>query len=100
MPEVPLVPVPDTATDCGLLGAVSEKVKAAVRAPDVVGLKTTVTVQLAEAARLPPQVPAEMLKSPVFAPVKPMLLIVIEDVLPFFKVAVCDPLDEPTATDP
>ena len=100
VPELLLVPVPDTATDCGLLDAVSEKFKAAVRAPDVVGLKTTVTVQLAEAARLPPQVLAEMLKSPAFAPVKPMLLIVIEAVLPFLKVAVCDPLDEPTGTDP
>ena len=80
--------------------AVSETVRVAARAPDVVGLNATVTVQLADAARLAPQVLAEMVKSPEFVPVMDTLLIVIEVVPPFFRVAVCDALVEPTVTVP
>ena len=72
----------------------------AERAPVALGLNTTVTVQLADAARVAPQVLDEMLKSLVLAPVKPMLLIVIEFALPFFNVAVCGALEEPTADRP
>ena len=99
-PLVDVEPVPVRVAVCGLLLVVSEIESVAVRVPVVPGLNTTVTVQLADAARLAPQVLAETLKSPVFAPVKPMLLIVIEVALPFCNVAVCDALDEPTVTDP
>ena len=99
-PVVDVEPVPDNEAVCGLLLAVSETVRVAARAPDVVGLNTTVTVQLAEAARLAPHVWAEILKSPEFVPVMATLLIVIEDVPPFCNVVVCDALDEPTLTVP
>jgi hypothetical protein len=54
---VPLAaaPVPLSVAVCGLLGALSVKVNAAVRVPDVVGSKRMVTAQLEEAARLVPQ---------------------------------------------
>lgn len=55
IPEPPL-PSPERATCCGLLPALSVKARAAVRVPEAVGLKRTVTVQLAEAARVEPQV--------------------------------------------
>ncbi len=97
---VDVEPVPDSVAVCGLLLVVSEMVRVAERAPVVPGLNTTVTVQLAEAARLAPQVLDEMLKSPELAPVNPMLLIVMEVALPFFNVAVCGALEEPTRTVP
>jgi len=66
----------------------------------VVGLNTTVTVQVADAARLAPQVLEEMLKSPEFVPVMDTLLIVIDVLPPFVSVVVCDVLVEPTVTVP
>ena len=54
--EVPPAPIPDNATCCGLLPALSPKVSEAVRVPLAVGLKSTVAVQLAETARVVPQV--------------------------------------------
>lgn len=99
-PFVEVEPVPDSEAVCGLLLEVSETVNVAESAPDVVGLNTTVTVQLAAAARLAPQVLDEMLKFPGFVPVNATFLIVIEDALPFFKVAVCGVLVEPTITVP
>ena len=42
---------PESNTLCGLLLAVSENERTAERPPDAVGLKTTLTVQLAEALR-------------------------------------------------
>ena len=56
LPEEPPEPRPDTVTCCGLLEALSENVRFAVRVPEVVGLNRIVTVQLAEAARVVPQV--------------------------------------------
>lgn len=56
LPEEPPEPVPERATCCGLLAALSVKVRFAVRVPEVVGLKRTVTVQLAVAAKVEPQV--------------------------------------------
>ena len=80
--------------------AVSVTVRVAERAPDAVGLKATVTEQVADAARLAPQVLDEMLKSPEFVPVMDTLLIVIEVLPPFVSVVVCDALVEPTVTVP
>lgn len=53
---VPPVPTPDTATCCGLFPALSVKLRVAVRVPEEVGLNRMVTVQLAEGARVEPQV--------------------------------------------
>lgn len=51
-----LAPVPERLTLCGLPVALSVKVRAAVCAPLAAGLKDTLTVQLAPAATLEPQV--------------------------------------------
>ena len=56
VPDDPLTPKPETETSCGLSPELSVKVRAAVRVPEVVGLKRTVTVQLADAASVEPQV--------------------------------------------
>jgi hypothetical protein len=61
VPPVVPVPVPDSATVCGLLLAVSVKLRVAVRVPVVVGANTMVAVQLAEAARVVPQVLLDIL---------------------------------------
>ena len=53
-------PVPDKVTVWGLFAAASVKVRVAVRDPVAVGLNVMLTVQLAEPARLAPQVLAEM----------------------------------------
>jgi hypothetical protein len=98
-PEV-LPPVPDNATVCGLLVAESEIVRVAERVPVVVGLNSTDTPQLAEAARLEPQALAEMRKSPGFVPVSEMPLMVIEELVPLVSVEDWAALVEPTFTDP
>lgn len=52
-------------------------IRVAVRVPVVVGLKMMLAVQMAEAARVEPQVLLKTAKSLAFVPVTPMLLIVI-----------------------
>jgi hypothetical protein len=49
------VPFPVSATVCGLPGALSVTTIVPLRAPEAVGEKTTVIVQLAPGLRLPPQ---------------------------------------------
>src|ERR1700733_4087527 len=61
------VPVPVTATDCGLLGALSEKVIEPVRAPSCVGVKETVTRHLPPGTSWPVQVLVWTAKSPLGA---------------------------------
>lgn len=56
VPDEPLTPIPERETSCGLLLALSVKVSAAVRVPEVVGLKRIVTVQLADTASVEPHV--------------------------------------------
>ena len=90
-------PDPESATVCGLPVPESVNVSVAVRVPAAVGLNATDAVQLAEAARLVPQVLLAMLKSPAFVPEIAMLLIVMEVVSPFDSVAACDALVTPTA---
>jgi hypothetical protein len=68
-----------------------------VRVPATVGLKTTDAVQLADAARVVPQVLPAILKSDAFVPAMPMLLMVMEELSPFFSVAVWAALVPPTA---
>ena len=68
-------PVPLKPIVCGLPAASSVMVTEAVRGPVWVGLKVTVMVQLAPAARPVPQV-LVWLKSVAFVPVTAMLLMV------------------------
>jgi len=81
-------PEPDSATVCGLPEPESANDSVAVRVPLTVGLKTTLAEQLADGARLVPQVLPLIAKSPGFAPPIAILLSVIEDVLPLANVAV------------
>jgi hypothetical protein len=95
----PDVPVPESATDCGLPLAESANRRIALRAPAVVGAKMMFALQLADGAREVPQVLLKIRKSPGFVPAKAMLLIVIEVVALFFRVTVfCAPLP-PTGTE-
>jgi hypothetical protein len=82
-----VVPVPESATVCGLLLAESVKLSLAVRAPVAAGLNKMVAVQLAEAARLAPHVLLEIVKSPALVPVIAMLPSVIAAELPLLSVA-------------
>lgn len=90
-------PVPESATVCGLFVAESVKLRVAVRVPAAVGLNTIEAVQLADAPRLVEQVLLEIAKSPAFVPVIATLLIVIDELNPFFNVAVCAAVVDPTA---
>jgi hypothetical protein len=89
-PVDPVVPVPVRVTLCGLLLAVSVKRSEAVRAPVAAGLKRTVTEQLADAARLAPQVLLGIVKSPALVPETAMLLMLIETVVPLCSVTGID----------
>ena len=82
-PEVPLVPVPDRATDCGLLLALSPNWRVADLAPAALGLKLIVAVQLAPDARVAPHVLLERTKSAEFVPVTETPLMEIDAALPF-----------------
>jgi hypothetical protein len=97
LPVAPAVPVPVSATVCGLPLAESVKVRVAVRVPVAAGLNVTLAVQLVAAARLVPQVLLEMVKSPASVPVIATLLIVIEAALPLVNVDGCAALLEPIA---
>jgi hypothetical protein len=100
LPLAELPPVPESATVCGLLLDVSDTVRVAARDPLTLGLKATEMLQLADAARLVPQVLLEMRKSPGFVPAMATLLIVMDEVDPFFSVAVWVVLVDPTVTEP
>ena len=89
-------PVPDSATVCGLLAALSVKVSVPVRSPEAIGVKVMLTLQLLFAARVAPQVFAEIAKSPLGV----MLLISSVAVLVFFSVTVLAGLVVPTASSP
>ena len=71
---VEAAPVPVKLTVCGLLAALSIIFRVAARAPEAVGLKVTLIVQLAPAFTAGTQLSVSE-KSPGFAPVKAMLLI-------------------------
>src|SRR6266496_4451847 len=59
------VPVPTRLTTCGLGDALSVNVKFPFRVPFAVGVKVTLTAQLAPVATVAPQVLLEMAKSPL-----------------------------------
>ncbi|HEY1577537.1 MAG TPA: hypothetical protein VGF82_10755 [Terracidiphilus sp.] len=100
LPPDVLAPVPESATVCGLPLPVSETLRVAERDPLALGLNVTDTLQVAEAARLDPQVLLEMTKSPAFVPLTTTLLIVIVELVLLLSVAVFALLLEPTLTDP
>ncbi len=90
------VPVPASGTVCGLSEALSVMVTAAARLPDAAGVKLTLTVQLAPAATLVPQVLLS-LKSPLFVPVMAILEIVRVAVPLFVSVTFAAALPVPTS---
>jgi hypothetical protein len=96
LPPVVDAPAPDSATVCGLFVPESVKLSVAVRVPLAVGLNTTEAEQFPAAARLDPHDLLEMLKSPAFVPVIAMLLIVIDEAVPFDSVIAAAALLEPT----
>jgi hypothetical protein len=84
------------ATACGLVVALSLTVRVPLLAPVAEGSNCTLTVQLAAAARLDPQVVADCRKSPAFVPVNVKLrLVSVLDRL-FFTVTVSAALVVPT----
>ena len=91
------VPIPERATVCGLLEATSVKARVAVRVPTACGLNTTVAEQLADVARLAPQVVLETAKSAGLVPVMAMPLSVREKPRPLDSVADCSALANPIA---
>jgi len=84
-----LTPLPDSVTLLGLVAALVRNVSAAVRVPIAKGVKVTLTTQLALATRLTPQVLAGMAKSPAFAPVNEILVIVSAADPLFVSVTAC-----------
>ena len=95
LPEA-AAPVPARATVCGLLVALSVKVSIALREPVALGVNAMLAVQLADAARLVPQVLLEIEKSAAFVPEIATLLMVIEVERPLVSVADCVALVDPT----
>lgn len=92
------VPVPTSETLCGLPLASSVTLRAAFRAPLAVGLKVKLIMQFAPAARVD-GLAAHVLvseKSPLFAPVMAMLVIVSAALPVFVSVALCGALLVPT----
>ncbi len=79
-------PVPERATVCGLFPAPSVNVSVAVREPVAVGLNVILTVQLADPARLAPQVLLAIAKSPALVPDRATLAILIAVEPPFVSV--------------
>jgi hypothetical protein len=88
-------PVPDNDTDCGLADALSVKVRVPVREPAAPGLKVTVMVQLAPAARLAGQA-LVWEKSPVAA----MFVTLSVALPPFVTLIVCAVLAAPRSSPP
>lgn len=95
-----LAPVPDKATVSGVEELLLVMVQLAESAPDVVGWKTMFAVQLAEVARVDPQLVEETAKSEASVPEMPALLRVMEPEVLFVTVMICALLDEPVATLP
>jgi hypothetical protein len=95
---VAAIPNPERAIFCGLLLAESVIVKVAVRVPVANGWKRIVTLQLALAARLDPQVLLKMMKSTALAPVSVTPLIEIEAELAFVNVTAFGAPPVPIAT--
>lgn len=87
-PVVDLLPVPESETESGVEELLLVMDQVATRDPESFGAKTMLEVQLAEAARLDPQVVEAMEKSPAFVPEIPALLRVTELEVPLLTVMV------------
>jgi len=83
-----MVPVPLSATICGLPKALSLKLRLAVRAAASWGRNVTLSVQEDPAVKVAPHVFDEMAKSDALVPVMVVLLILRVDVPVFLKVTV------------
>jgi len=94
-----VVPVPETATVCGLPAAPSVIVMAAERLPVAEGVKVTLIVQLAPAATLNPQV-LVWAKLLALVPDTVMLVMLKSAVPVFVSVTVCAALLVPTVSFP
>jgi hypothetical protein len=87
-------PVPDRGTFCALPEALSVKLRLAVSAAPVLGVKVTLAVQLAPTASDVPQV-FVWAKSATLAPVKPTAVIEIATVPVLVMVTICGALVVP-----
>lgn len=85
------VPVPVKAADCGLPVVLSVIVIDALRGPGWLGVKVTLMVQFAPAARLDSHV-LLWLKSAALAPVNAMLLITTSELPVLVRISGCAPL--------
>jgi len=88
-------PVPVSVTVCGLIGALSVIAMVPLRVPVAVGVRVTLIVQLAPAARLAPHVFVTP-KSEEFVPVTLMLEMARLTLPVFERVTVCAALGVPT----
>lgn len=91
-------PRPVRGTDCGLFVAESVNWRVAERLPVVVGVKTMVAVQLADAASEVPQVFEVIWKSAGFVPTIAILLMVMAAVCVLVSVIAFCPPRPPTGT--
>jgi hypothetical protein len=87
-----LVPVPESVTPWGLPLALSNTESVAVRADAAVGVKVTLMEQLAPGVKVVPHVVVR-LKSPAFAPVMLILLMVKVPTPTFERVTLCAALE-------
>lgn len=78
----------------------SLKLRVAPRVPAAEGVNATLTEQLAEAARLEPQVVETIAKSPEFVPVMEVPEMVMELAVAFDRVADIALMVEPMSTEP
>jgi hypothetical protein len=93
-------PVPVIATDWGEPGALSVKLRVAERVPVALGVNVMETEQFAPAARLVPQVFAEIAKLDEFVP--PSAIELMDAAVPpeFVRVTGCAALVDPTVCEP
>ncbi len=90
-------PVPERVTFCGEPAALSVRATSAVRAPAAAGLNSTEKVQVLPAARVVPQVLAEMRKDVVLVPPRAMDVMSRVPVPELVRVMVWAAVVEPTA---
>src|ERR1700722_14420079 len=92
-------PVPVRDTICGLLAALSEMFRLAVRVPVALGVKVMLMVQESPAGTLDPQ-SFDCPKSERFVPLPKMLLMVSAVLRVLVSVTFCVALVVPTACEP
>lgn len=93
--SVVATPVPAKATESGVGELLLVMDQVAASEPVVAGVKVMFAVQLADAARLVPQVVEETAKSAALVPVIPAALRLTDDVVLFVTVTVCAVLVDP-----